>query len=170
MVAFSTTPGMAAQIDRAATERSLSRSELLRKAVERYLGEVSVDGTVARESSAAYATRGPAAAPPLYGLHRVLENRTAVRETCTRHGVRRLWVFGSAVRDDFVPGSSDYDFEAEFEPGFDLGPWATHLFELADELGAILGARADVGQATPIENPHVREAVEAERVLVHESA
>lgn len=34
---------------------------------------------------------------------------------CTEHGIRRLAVFGSALRDDFGP-ASDIDVLVEFEP------------------------------------------------------
>jgi predicted nucleotidyltransferase len=170
VVAFSTTPAMAGDIDRAAADEGVSRSELIRSAVTHYLGSRHTQSENARELTAAYpiAPSGRAV-PPLYGLHRVLVSRGAVEEICARHGVRRLWLYGSAVRDDFVPGRSDYDFQVEFEAGFDLGPWATHLFDLRAELEALLGAEVDIGQVLPIENPFLRAAIERERVLVHES-
>jgi predicted nucleotidyltransferase len=34
---------------------------------------------------------------------------------CQKHGIRRLAVFGSALRDDFRP-DSDVDILVEFEP------------------------------------------------------
>jgi predicted nucleotidyltransferase/uncharacterized protein with HEPN domain len=39
-------------------------------------------------------------------------------DLCRRHGVRRLSLFGSALRDDFGP-ASDVDLLVEFEPGAD---------------------------------------------------
>ena len=41
----------------------------------------------------------------------------AVAEFCKLRGIRRLSLFGSAVRDDYRPGESDLDVFAEFEPG-----------------------------------------------------
>lgn len=41
----------------------------------------------------------------------------AVAEFCKLRGIRRLSLFGSAVRDDYRPGESDLDVLAEFEPG-----------------------------------------------------
>ena len=35
------------------------------------------------------------------------DRRQAIAELCRRFGVRRLDVFGSALRDDFRPGDSD---------------------------------------------------------------
>jgi uncharacterized protein len=162
---------MAADIDRAASAEGVSRSALIRSALEQYLAGRSNDADAVCELPAGYATAADSRrVPPLYGLRQVLLNRPALGELCRSHSVKRLWLFGSAVRDDFVPGSSDYDFQVEFEAGFDVGPWAGHLFELARDLEALLGVKVDVGQALPITNPHLRAAIEGERVLVYESA
>ena len=42
-------------------------------------------------------------------------SRDALVAFCTEHGIRRLAVFGSALRDDFGP-ASDIDVLVEFEP------------------------------------------------------
>lgn len=49
---------------------------------------------------------------------RVEISRERLADLCTRHGVRRLLLFGSALRDDFGP-LSDVDLLVEFEPGAD---------------------------------------------------
>lgn len=171
VVAFSTSPSMAEDIDRVAAEKGVSRSALIRSAIERFLAAGPNGADAVRELPAGYATAADTErVPPLYGLHQVLLNRQALGRLCRRHGVHRLWLYGSAVRDDFVPGSSDYDFQVEFEAGFDVGPWARHLFELAGDLEVLLGAKVDVGQALPITNPHLRATIEGERVLVYESS
>lgn len=160
---------MAADIDRVAAEAGVSRSALIRAAVDHYLSARPDRTPEVHEAPAAYAPAVSSPAPPLVGLHRVLRERPAIAALCQHHGVRRLWLFGSAVRDDFVPGESDYDFQVEFEVGFDLGPWATHLFDLAEGVGDILGARVDMGEARAAANPYLKAAIEAERVLVYES-
>lgn len=66
----------------------------------------------------------------------------AVAALCKRHGVRELLVFGSALRDDFGP-DSDVDFLVAFKNGA-LGPWMAKLFALENELGQLLGRKADV--------------------------
>ncbi len=42
--------------------------------------------------------------------------RTQIAEFCQRHHIRKLSLFGSALRDDFGP-DSDIDILIEFEPG-----------------------------------------------------
>jgi len=46
--------------------------------------------------------------------------REALAELCRRHRIRRLSLFGSALRDDFSP-DSDVDMLVEFEPGYSPG-------------------------------------------------
>ncbi|HWQ28530.1 MAG TPA: nucleotidyltransferase family protein [Dehalococcoidia bacterium] len=77
----------------------------------------------------------------LRGLH-IPDDRIA--DFCRRHGVARLSLFGSILRDDFGP-QSDIDVLVEFLPGtrislFDLGGM---LMELRDIFGR------DVDLVTP---------------------
>lgn len=45
----------------------------------------------------------------------VLRSKTALAAFCEENGIRRLAVYGSALRDDFGP-DSDIDLLVEFEP------------------------------------------------------
>jgi predicted nucleotidyltransferase len=60
---------------------------------------------------------------------------------CRDHGVRKLRLFGSAVRDDFDPGKSDIDLLVEYLPGKHAG--LAH-FALAEELSMIFGRKVDL--------------------------
>jgi predicted nucleotidyltransferase len=65
---------------------------------------------------------------------------------CRMHRIRRLSLFGSALREDFRP-DSDVDLLVEFEPGARVG-----LFEMAAierELGIIVDRKVDL--RTPAE-------------------
>ena len=44
------------------------------------------------------------------------DKQQAIVALCARFGVTRLDVFGSALRDDFRPGESDFDLLVEFAP------------------------------------------------------
>jgi uncharacterized protein len=59
---------------------------------------------------------------------------------CRRHRIRRMAIFGSALRDDFGPGS-DLDVLVEFEPGARVG---LAFFSMQDELSALLGRKVDL--------------------------
>jgi predicted nucleotidyltransferase len=81
-----------------------------------------------------YHMKSPGGSPlHLHGLN-IPEDKIA--EFCRRHGVARLALFGSVLRDDFGP-DSDVDVLVEFPPGMipsllDLGGM---LMELRDMLG-----------------------------------
>jgi predicted nucleotidyltransferase len=51
--------------------------------------------------------------------------------------MRRLWLFGSALRADFGP-SSDVDLLVEFEPGHTPG-W--EIVDIEEELSQVFGGR-----------------------------
>jgi uncharacterized protein len=62
---------------------------------------------------------------------------------CRRHGIRKLSLFGSVLRDDFRP-DSDIDVLVEFEPGARTG---LRFFVMQEELTSILGRRVDLNTA-----------------------
>lgn len=101
--------------------------------------------------------------PPL------LHNLDAIGELCRRHGVRRLEVFGSAVRDDFDPAASDVDFLVEFEPGPRRG-FGDRYFVLARELERLLQRPIDLVETGCITNPVIASMVEREKVPLYAAA
>lgn len=44
------------------------------------------------------------------------EKLEEIAAACQQHGIERLFVFGSALREDFRPGESDIDLLVEFGP------------------------------------------------------
>ncbi len=61
-----------------------------------------------------------------------------IAEFCRKHGIRRLAVFGSALRDDFGP-DSDIDLLVEFKP--DRIPTLFDIAGMEQELAALFGGR-----------------------------
>lgn len=66
--------------------------------------------------------------------------RARIADFCRRHRIRRLALFGSALRDDFTP-ESDVDVLVEFEPDAQVG---LSFFGMQDELSEILGRNVDL--------------------------
>ena len=64
-----------------------------------------------------------------------------LEELCRRYQVRELSLFGSALREDFGPGS-DLDLLVEFEPSAQVGFLA--LAKVQRELSVLLGRRVDL--------------------------
>jgi hypothetical protein len=89
-----------------------------------------------------------------------------VAALCRQTGARRLRLFGSAVREDFEPASSDLDFLVEFDT---LAPakYADSYFALKEGLETLFGRRVDLVTAGSIKNPYFRERVEAESHTVY---
>jgi hypothetical protein len=74
---------------------------------------------------------------------------------CRRNGIRRLWLFGSALRGDFRP-DSDVDFLVDFQPNARAGLLDMAAMEI--ELGQLLGHKVDL--RTPAEiSRHFRKNV-----------
>jgi uncharacterized protein len=87
--------------------------------------------------------------------------RAAIVELCRRYHVRRLDIFGSAVREDFDPAPSDVDVLVAFEPGARIGMFG--YVEFADALEALFGRRVDLVSDESLKNPYLRREVEADR-------
>ena len=68
-----------------------------------------------------------------------------VADLCRRAGARRLEIFGSAVRPDFDPATSDLDFLVEFD---ELPParYADAFFALKESLEVLFGRPIDLIQ------------------------
>jgi len=66
--------------------------------------------------------------------------RERIEAFCRAHGIRRLALFGSVLREDFRP-ESDVDVLIEFQPGVRVG---LAFIRLQDELSEILGRTVDL--------------------------
>ena len=68
-------------------------------------------------------------------------SKEALAHFCQRHHIRKLSVFGSALREDFSP-DSDIDFLVEFDP--DHTPGLIRLAGMELELSALVQRKADL--------------------------
>jgi len=85
-----------------------------------------------------------------------------VAALCRRTSVRRLDVFGSAVRADFDREASDLDFLVEFDS---LPParYADAYFALKEGLEALFGRSVDLITPSSLANPYFRDRIATER-------
>lgn len=92
-----------------------------------------------------------------------LEDITAM---CRRYGVMHLYAFGSALRDDFLPGESDVDLLVEFEPmdPFDL---VDVYFGMLNELRDLLGTEVDLVMSDAIKNRYIVAEVERTKQVLY---
>jgi predicted nucleotidyltransferase len=77
-----------------------------------------------------------------------------VDDFCRRNRIRKLAVFGSALRDDFRP-ESDLDVLVEFQPGAVPG---LAFFALQDELSEMFGRNVDLNTPNCL-SPEFRDSV-----------
>jgi hypothetical protein len=94
------------------------------------------------------------------------EHRDELADLCRRHHVRRLFVFGSAARDDFDPARSDVDLLVEFGP-VPEGGYADAYFSLREALEALLGREVDLVAASALRNPYIKADIERTRSLLY---
>ena len=89
-----------------------------------------------------------------------------IAEFCKKNHIRKLSLFGSALREDFRV-DSDVDVLVEFEPGTRVG--MIRLGGLEIELGEILGRNVDLN--TPgFLSKYYRDKVLAEAVVHYDTA
>ncbi len=94
------------------------------------------------------------------------DKRAQIEELCRHFRVRRLDVFGSAIRDDFDPGRSDVDFLVEFEPDPDLNTFHAYM-DLREGLSLLLCRPVDLVMAGAVRNRYIKAAIEATREPVY---
>ena len=99
-------------------------------------------------------------------LNMVEQRLDQVAELCRRVGARRLEIFGSAVRKDFEPATSELDFLVECD---DLPPasYADAYFTLKESLEALFRRPIDLITDASLENPYFRARVETERQTIY---
>jgi predicted nucleotidyltransferase len=97
----------------------------------------------------------------------LLENhKEAIAGLCRKYSVKRLFVFGSAIRDDFRPGESDVDLLVEFAP---IGGHAKFhaYFEILEELQSVLGNKVDLVMSGAVRNAIIKREIEKTKRLIY---
>jgi predicted nucleotidyltransferase len=82
-------------------------------------------------------------------------SREAIADFCRRHRIRKLSLFGSAVRSDFGPES---DVDVLVEPAEDKEIGLFELVSMEEELAAIFGRDVDLVTRDALEQSrnHIR--------------
>jgi len=100
-------------------------------------------------------------------MHALIENaREQIATLCRDYGVKRLEVFGSALRDDFDISHSDIDVVVEFDskaPGSGLHRY----FDLKAQLEGLLGRPVDIVELQAMENSRLKRIIERTKVPLY---
>lgn len=93
-------------------------------------------------------------------------DRDKIAEFCRKHGIRKLSLFGSVLRDDFDPLRSDVDVLAELLPSVSPG-W--EFFGWHEDLATIIGRKVDLYTPGSL-SEYFRNEVLREAMTVYEQA
>lgn len=96
---------------------------------------------------------------------RIRLDQAKIKEFCKKHHIRRLALFGSVLRDDFLP-DSDIDVLVEFEAGHVPG---LAFFGMEVELSDILGRKVDLNTPNFLSR-FIRDKVLSEAHVQYEAA
>jgi predicted nucleotidyltransferase len=89
-----------------------------------------------------------------------------IANLCREHGVARLLVFGSVLRDDFDPERSDIDLLVEFLPDAHK-PWLGEFTDLKMAMEDLFSRKVDVISERALKNPYLLATVEREKELLY---
>ena len=92
-------------------------------------------------------------------------DKRALADFCKKRHVRKLSLFGSAVRADFKP-ASDLDLLVEFDKGHTPG---LAFFSLADDLSAFFGRKVDLNTPQSL-SPYFRDQAISESEILYDAA
>lgn len=102
-------------------------------------------------------------------MHPLIENnREAIAKLCRLHGVRKLEVFGSILRDDFDLKHSDVDVVVEFEP--QAAGSFTNFLRLKESLGDLFGRPVDLLELRAVRNRRLRYYIEQSKAPIYAAA
>lgn len=100
----------------------------------------------------------------------VTEHLDEVRALCEKYSVKRLTLFGSAVKGTFDPETSDLDFVVEFLPGTRRSGLDDPYFDLLLGFQELLKLKVDLVERPSIENPYFMQVLALTERSIYESA
>ena len=96
------------------------------------------------------------------------DNLEEIGRLCRLHGVHKLEVFGSILRQDFDPQRSDVDVLVEFQP--QVANSFSNFLDLKEALESLFGRRVDLVEIRAIRNRRLRHYIEQSKSPVYAAA
>jgi uncharacterized protein len=93
------------------------------------------------------------------------KNIEIIKDLCTKHKVRRLFVFGSVVTGR-LKKNSDVDLLVDFHD-VDLYEYADNYFNLKKALENLLERDVDLLEDKAIKNPYLRYSIDSTKQLIY---
>ncbi len=99
------------------------------------------------------------------GRHEIEQRREQIEALRREHKVARLLVFGSVLRNDFNPETSDIDLMVEFLPGVHKG-WLDEYTDLKSAMESLFSRRVDIITDQISRNPYFNASADREKELL----
>ncbi len=98
------------------------------------------------------------------------KNKSEIIKLCQSFNIKSLYVFGSAVREDFRP-ESDFDFliEVKENPSNPMQAFNNYLL-LQSALENLLGHKVDLIDYSQLNNPYLKHFINQEKIVVYAEA
>lgn len=101
-------------------------------------------------------------------MNSFLQNKiTAIQQLCASLSIKKLYVFGSVVSNDFT-NDSDVDFLVTFKDNISSEEYTNSYFEFQYKVRAILNRNVDLITEKTLSNPFFIESVEKTKKLIYE--
>jgi predicted nucleotidyltransferase len=94
------------------------------------------------------------------------EKREEIAKACQRYGIERLFIFGSALREDFRHGDSDIDLLAEFGP-IDISKKFHTYLEARAAFSKILQSEVDLVMSGAVKNKVIASEIDRTKKLIY---
>jgi predicted nucleotidyltransferase len=101
---------------------------------------------------------------PLPGI--IENNKASITELCKKHGVTELYVFGSAVRDDFT-SDSDVDFALEYDYRNSISDPLANMLSLKCQLESLLKREVDLIEYSQVTNKYLKYFIDQEKLVLY---
>ena len=94
------------------------------------------------------------------------EQQDEIAAACRQYGIERLFVFGSAIREDFRPGESDIDLLVEFGPIEVTKKFHVYL-DAREAFRRILNADVDLVMRGAVKNKVIAKEIDRTKRLIY---
>jgi antitoxin ParD1/3/4 len=98
----------------------------------------------------------------------ITERTESIKLLCERYGVRELALFGSSLRSDFDPTSSDIDLAAVFGPP-PSDSLADQYFDFKEKFEELMGRPVDLVEIAAMPETRLKRIIERSKVLIYAS-
>jgi predicted nucleotidyltransferase len=94
------------------------------------------------------------------------EQQDEIAAACREYGIERLFIFGSAIRDDFRPGESDIDLLVEFGPIEVTKKFHAYL-DAREAFRSIFQADVDLVMRGAVKNKGIAKEIDRTKKLIY---